>query len=415
MSQISSTGSGGGGSGIIETIAGDTGSITGANVTIFANAAALNSGNTVQFNNTGTVSTFNVTDADDNTTIGRDSGIAAALAQGNTSIGTENLTAMTTAAFNVFVGNTAGRDITEGARNVGFGVGALSLCDVGNENVAIGGNALLQVTSSNANCAVGTHALEDLMTGDNNIALGQDAGGHYTSSESDNICIGNMGVLGESDTIRIGLNQTRNFQAGVTGVTVASSSPIAINSSGQISDLGFGTATQVLTSNGAGNSPTWQAAGGAATGFYAYANANIANVTGNSVTYTAQFNSTTRNDGTAFNTGTGLFTAPVTGLYHFSCTIALGSNSTFGGTTILIGYVGSVQSQRLYQVSPSTAANDTTIILPASWEVQMTAGDTMGVQAFSDTALQDVSLFGGAISSGAFNVNSSFSGYLVGS
>ncbi len=41
-------------------------------------------------------------------------------------------------------------------------------------------------------------------------------------------------------------------------MTVSTSAPVGIDGSGQLSSLGFGTAGQVFTSNGA-SSPTWQA------------------------------------------------------------------------------------------------------------------------------------------------------------
>jgi len=52
--------------------------------------------------------------------------------------------------------------------------------------------------------------------------------------------------------------QNKAFIAAITGTTVAASSPVGVTSTGQLSDLGFGTATQILTSNDAGVSPSWQ-------------------------------------------------------------------------------------------------------------------------------------------------------------
>ena len=56
------------------TITGDSGSIAGPDVTIYANQAALNSGATVAFVNSGTVSTLNLSDANGNTILGSFSG-----------------------------------------------------------------------------------------------------------------------------------------------------------------------------------------------------------------------------------------------------------------------------------------------------------------------------------------------------
>lgn len=392
MSQIIKPGTGGGGGGGVETIAGDVGSITGANVTIFANQASLNSGSTVSFNNSGTTSTFNVTDSNDNTIIGLDSGINAPLSTGNTGLGNEVLTSMTTASFNVFIGNTSGREITEGDGNVGLGVGALSSLQEGGENVALGGNALLQLNDplANANCAVGSHALEDLLTGQNNIALGQDAGGAYASSESNNIAIGNMGVLGDNGTIRLGtlLTQSSNFQAGIAGVTVSNAVPVVIDSvTGQ---LGQG-------------SPVY---------FQAYRTSNQS-VAGGSTADTIIFDTAIANVGGAYNTGTGVFTAPSTGFYSFCSTVYYADlNVPSGLTQVILGYTGSVQSLRLIQQGIGAAVGGTVIILTASFALPMTAGDTIQMQPFAD-GTGNYTIFGTAASSSAFNTSSTFAGYRI--
>jgi hypothetical protein len=65
--------------------------------------------------------------------------------------------------------------------------------------------------------------------------LGDDAG-HSLTTGGDNIDIGNLGVAGESGTIRIGTAgaQTRTFIAGIFGVTASSGTAVFINSSGQL-------------------------------------------------------------------------------------------------------------------------------------------------------------------------------------
>ncbi len=191
------------------------------------------------------------------------------------------------------------------------------------------------------------------------------------------------------------------------------------DASGVITSTAVGTATHVLTSNGTGVAPTFQAAGGgggSATGFFAYASSAKTNVTGNTVIYTVLFDSTTRNDGTAYATGTGLYTAPSTGLYHFSTTIIFTSGSTFtAGSELVVSSIGSVSSQILEQVGAATSAiGSTTQILSNSWELQMTAGDTVGVRVLSTSTLQDVSIGGSAISPNQFTAISSFSGFKVG-
>lgn len=238
MSQSGSFQVSGGGGGIIQTINGDTGSITGPVVTIYANNAANNSGSSVKFVNSGTVSKMNLSDANGNTCLGY----------------------------------LAGSATLSGIRNTAVGPFAMNVAGNSNVNVAIGTASLTSLTAGDSNCCVGSQSGLYLLTGRNNVLISSDlAGQNYMSAESNNILLGNVGVGGENNVIRIGQQgsgnrqQNKAFLAGVTGVTVAASSPVAVDSNGQLSDLGFGTATQVLTSNGPGVSPTWQAAGGGGT------------------------------------------------------------------------------------------------------------------------------------------------------
>jgi trimeric autotransporter adhesin len=71
--------------------------------------------------------------------------------------------------------------------------------------------------------------------GSGNIALGFNAGSNL-SVGNNNIDIGNPGVAGESNTIRIGSVQTKTFIAGVRGRTtgVANAVPVLIDSNGQL-------------------------------------------------------------------------------------------------------------------------------------------------------------------------------------
>lgn len=347
----------------IQTINGDTGSITGSTVTIFANNATNNSGSSIKFVNSGTVSTLNVTDAFENTLIGLGAGnltltgiantglgenVLQSITNGlqNTAIGQDAAFSMTTGSGNVSLGHFSHKDMITGANNVavgeasmqqantcvdcigigtealfvatgsnnigigyrsgysmtsgtfnvGIGWGSLSGSTIGTGNVCLGqeaGNGIngannisigfqsmfgssttsnsicigfetgRSLSSGTGNVAMGILSMNSLSSGSENTILGNQSGQSYTSSESNNILLGNgvSGVVGENQTIRIGSTQTRAFCAGITGVTVASSAPAAINSLGQISSLGLGTSGEVLTSNGA-SSPTWQAVGG---------------------------------------------------------------------------------------------------------------------------------------------------------
>jgi hypothetical protein len=94
---------------------------------------------------------------------------------------------------------------------------ALSSNTSGSSNTANGGDALLNNTTGSNNTAEGFQALKN-STGSNNIALGSNAGINLTSG-SNNIDIGASGVVGESNTIRIGKGgvQKTAYMQGIRG------------------------------------------------------------------------------------------------------------------------------------------------------------------------------------------------------
>jgi hypothetical protein len=88
--------------------------------------------------------------------------------------------------------------------------------DTGDSNSAVGSDTLLSNVSGDCNVAVGESALIMNTTGSENIAVGCGAGSQATTGNN-NIYIGNIGVAGESNTIRIGdpAIHTKAFVAGI--------------------------------------------------------------------------------------------------------------------------------------------------------------------------------------------------------
>lgn len=117
---------------------------------------------------------------------------------------------------NTFVGRLAGNDFM-----------------TGDSNTAVGYSAFAANTTGNNNTALGQGALQNVVTGSNNIGIGLIAGSNLLRGESDNICIGNSGVPGDSGTIRIGTTQTQTFLQGIYGVSV-DGLPVIIDSHGQL-------------------------------------------------------------------------------------------------------------------------------------------------------------------------------------
>ena len=218
------TGSVIGGAGIT-TINGDSGSITGSTVTISANLGAvypdLDCGASVQFINSGTVSNLQVTDAIQNTFIGNDSGVVGNDGGGNTALGDSALGSL---------GSVGG-----GGGNCAVGSAALSRVSTGSGNCALGSFALGALSTTDNNVVIGNLSAGQLLTGHDNIAVGSLAGFSWTAAESSNLCIGNSGTVGDSNTIRIGTQgsgsgqQNTCYVAGITGTTTANSNFVTID------------------------------------------------------------------------------------------------------------------------------------------------------------------------------------------
>ena len=153
----------------------------------------------------------------------------------NTAIGAAALLLNTTGSSNTATGVLALENNTTGVANTATGQQALLNNTNGSDNVANGSYALFSNTDGVYNTAYGDNALFNT-TGSSNIALGSFAGYELTTGHN-NIDIGNRGVAGESDTIRIGDPtdaQTRTFIAGISGATASGGLAVYVNSNGRL-------------------------------------------------------------------------------------------------------------------------------------------------------------------------------------
>jgi hypothetical protein len=108
-----------------------------------------------------------------------------------------------------------------GSDNTAIGSGALYSYTSGSNNTASGYQALNANSSGSNNNAFGWGALKSNTSGSNNVAMGYQAGLNLTTG-SNNIDIGNVGVAGESNLIRIGTKGTHKgtIIAGINSSTV---------------------------------------------------------------------------------------------------------------------------------------------------------------------------------------------------
>lgn len=228
------------------TLIGDVGSAVGPTITQTANTT---SGSSVFFSNSGSSSTLFVTDLLSNTIIGGFSGNGTLSGSQNTS-----------------VGGSALSHLTSGVRNASYGVGSLAALTAGSQNSAFGTFSLPNLSTGTGNVGVGYQALVTVRTGSFNTALGYFAGSNYTGGENSNISIGNMGVVGESNAMRLGINGNaagqinKMFVAGVNAGALANPALVVIDTvSMQLAQTPFNisgnpwtdvtTATQALATN----------------------------------------------------------------------------------------------------------------------------------------------------------------------
>ena len=202
----------------------------------------------------GTEALFHNTGGNENTATGSGALFYNTTGNNNSANGLAALQNNTTGMNNTanghtaLVGNTGGSNHTAngfqalgsfgahtGSGNTATGVSALFANTTGGQNTATGLNALLRNKTGNGNTAEGEGTLEN-NAGSFNIAVGFNAGGALTTG-SNNIDIGNVGVKGESNTMRIGtVKQKATFITGIRGTATANANavPVVIDSAGQL-------------------------------------------------------------------------------------------------------------------------------------------------------------------------------------
>jgi hypothetical protein len=167
-----------------------------------------------------------------NTAIGFDA-LSNTSSEANTGIGAYALLSNTGGFGNAATGAYALQFNTTGSENTATGIFALSSNTTGHGNTATGFGALQGNTTGTFNTAMGFFALYS-NTGRDNIAVGYQAGRNITGNR--NIDFGNIGVAGESNTIRIGTvgTQTNAYIAGISGATVPTSVAVIVDTSGHL-------------------------------------------------------------------------------------------------------------------------------------------------------------------------------------
>jgi C1q domain len=151
---------------------------------------------------------------------------------------------------------------------------------------------------------------------------------------------------------------------------------------------------------------------GSPTYFQAYLSSPL-NFTAGNTTEVVIFDTTTVNVGSNYHVVNGAFTAPITGYYGFSTTLLFNNlNALTSNSQIILAYLATGQSLRVLNQGSGAYSGGSELIVSASWEMPMTAGDIIQIQPFADGS-GTFQIFGSPASSTGFNSSSTFSGWRI--
>jgi hypothetical protein len=288
-------------------------------------------------------------------------------------------------AENVAIGYQCLEDLTAGTQNVCIGTASASSLVTGSANIALGSGSIGQLvttTIDEPNICLGFESLGNLTSGGLNIAIGHNAGNTLTSTESNNIYLGNIGVVTENGTLRIGgspssppgnINLSAAFIAGIAGVTTSNSQMVTINTStGQLGSAAI--------------------PGGTVSSMLAYKSSGTANATGDGTTVTVVFDTVTYDQHSDYNNTTGAFTAPVTGTYMVSGNVSI---QNLGTTTEWTVFVQSTLYTMFCTSNNAVNVGNTGLVwLPFSALVRLPAGDFIEIQVQGAGGTKNNTIFG---------------------
>jgi trimeric autotransporter adhesin len=218
---------------LISNTTGDNNTATGDDALFYNTTGMYNTAS-------GTAALYRNASGSSNTAMGSYALLENTMGANNTALGFQALAGDPVSATSTGNNNTASGyqalfSYTTGSNNTANGYQALYGNKSGNGNTANGQGTLFSNTTGRNNTADGQNAMRSNTTGNNNTALGSNAGINLTTG-SNNIEIGDPGVAGEANTIRIGrqATQTKTFIAGISGATVPTGVAVMADTNGQL-------------------------------------------------------------------------------------------------------------------------------------------------------------------------------------
>jgi hypothetical protein len=369
-----------------------------------------------------------------NTLIGSEAGASATAFTGsyNVGIGYAALSDAVTVSDAIAIGRNALNVLTSGAGNCIVGTQAGELISTGAENTAFGNLALRTITTATGNVAVGYAALQNSTTGSSNIAIGRSA--LQVNGSTGSVAVGHRALLNNSTGVNTGigfqaLNQATTGTGGTalgyaaltlaTGsnntavgnnagaaITTGSSNTLVgqyqgtttltgacvisdgagnirlfTNSSGAVSFDGtnFGTAGDVLTSNGSGARPTWNTpAWGGIFDTSASQTAALANTA-----YTVTLNSIDADSSGVSVVSNTRITVARAGVYTFSPSLQVrNSDSSIHDLNLWFAKNGNpiANSNSRFSITASHGGGDGFSVPAVVFTVELAAGDYIELQ-----------------------------------
>ncbi len=151
------------------------------------------------------------------TAVGSQAGQSNQGGESNTSMGYICGQNINSGSRNTNMGSFCGAAINSGTDNTAMGYNAASSINTGTNNTAMGSGALSgNVNAGSFNTSIGSQSLNNLDAGSYNISIGYNAGANSNGTDSSNIYIGNQGMLGESNVMRLGTDGNGNGEVDTT-------------------------------------------------------------------------------------------------------------------------------------------------------------------------------------------------------